>query len=149
MYDGREAWGCLPEVGNDEQLYAALHDKGLKTPLAVVRYLYEFDKVPDDRTDFKDLRQAFFKHSGLWEILTNTSAAEINLGLNIHHRSTVLDFYWEHCLPLLNTVLHHMWGDSKAFEKAGYDLTRRSVMGLPIRRKVFDTPKLPAPSGEP
>lgn len=120
MVRGYKGWGRLPE--NEDELFVALHDVGIRAPK--IAHLYVADEGQ------RGARAVFSKHKASGYVAPPSS--EMNIGLNAFRSREILYRFWRDYLPLLYGDLLVKYGDSKGLERMGYT-AERDIMGLPVR----------------
>ena len=114
MVQGYRSWGRLPRTENE--LFAALRDRGIKTPKIERKWLKEAEQ--------KKLRKTFSRFGAVgrsYRGYVNPASAEINIGLNAHHLTEVVEAFWRKYIPSLYADLHVLYGDSKGHQLMGFD----------------------------
>lgn len=141
MVRGYESWGKLPE--NQDELYAALLDMGIKAPDLVKDYCSQEDQGY--------LKETFDRHASWEQGLLSPPNAEMNLGLNSYRDTRflhdgklwssgeILEMYWRDCIPFLYADLLVKYGDSRGLERFGYS-DEVDLYGIPIKSDLPNTP---------
>lgn len=135
MVRGYKGWGQIP--ANEDELFAALADMGIRRPRIVDLYLQDEGQ--------KDVRALFNKNAQSGYVAS--PAGEMNIGLNSFRSNEILYRFWKDYLPILYADLLVKYGDSKGFERMGYDSEEWDMMGLPMRKTISPLDPAAIPPG--